>query len=109
MKARLSAVLIVGSLALAGCGSSTPAAPTKADARLACDHYRNVLGDVSQGILTPSEIRSKMKQVNDDAIIAPADVQSAATGLLAAATQDDGTAFLGAIGTMSKACAAAGF
>ena len=107
-------------VALAGCGatSTTPeaaapseavaAAPADTQASLACDHFRNIVGDIDQGILTPQEVRAKMIEVHDNSSIAPRDVQDAATKLLAAATQDDGPGFLVAVGAMSKACAAAG-
>lgn len=39
--------------------------------------------DIGKGVLTPAEIRGKIKEVSDDAVIAPAAVQAAATQMLA--------------------------
>ncbi len=72
------------------------------------DHYRNIMTDIGKGVLTPAEIRGKIKQVSDDAVIAPAAVQAAATQMLAATTADNGDAFLQASASMDRACSAAG-
>ncbi len=98
-------------LGVGGCGavvfSSSSSTPTP-DASLACDHYRNVMTDIGKGVLTPAEIRTKTKEISDNAAIAPAAVQTAATQMLAATTADNGDAFLKASSAMDSACSAAG-
>jgi hypothetical protein len=87
----------------------TPTTSDSSTVSLPCNHFRNVMRDISKGILSTPEIRQKMKEVNGLTDISqPADVQSAAIGLLAAATQDDAAAFLTAVSAMDKACSAAG-
>lgn len=76
--------------------------------RLACDHFRNVMADVSDGVLTPTELRGKLQEVEDNASIATAEVQVASTAMLRAATQDSGDEFVGAVAEMDQACETAG-
>lgn len=78
------------------------------DSSLACDHFRNVMSDAKQGILTDSELRDKLQQVNGDADIGTSDVQSAATAMLAAITQGDSLGLSDAEGQMYSACIASG-
>lgn len=118
----------VGALALAcclillvGCGSESddqgssgtaaPATAPKSDAsaELACTHYRNVMADVDAGILTDVELRSKLKEVHDDAKWSEADgVADSATALLRAFTQMDTDALPEARRAMTLACLRAG-
>ena len=76
--------------------------------RLACDHFRNVMRDVSDGILTPEELRGKLQEVDDNASIGTPEVQTAATDMLRAATQDEGDAFVTSVASMDSACESAG-
>ncbi len=90
--------------------TTTEAPTTTADPReessLACDHFRNIMGDVRDGLLTDAELRDKLKEVHDDAVIGTDAVQLASTHLLAAATSGSGV--LDAAAEMSTACKAAG-
>jgi len=104
-------VTVVVLLALVGCGEPTPedeSETAQRSSRLSCNHFRNVMRDIGNGVLTPGEVREKLKEVESDALIATPEVQVAATDMLRASTQDDGEAFLGAAQQMSEACAAAG-
>lgn len=74
---------------------------------LACDHFRNIAGDASSGILTDAELREKLKEVDDNASIATVRVRNAARRMLAGATSGSSD-FEAAIREMGAACAAAG-
>ena len=43
------------------------AAGPDASAQVACEHFRNVVGDVASGLLTPEETREKIREVYDSA------------------------------------------
>lgn len=76
-----------------------------AAAQLACDHFRNVAGDASQGILTEAELREKLAEVDDDAQISEVDgVRNAARAMLRAVTQGDSEALSDAVEEMDAAC-----
>jgi hypothetical protein len=114
----LSGAVLVAALAasLVGCGgaSEVPSAePTPDEPKVdslteaSCRHFRNVMDDVD--VLSPDELRKKLKEVHDKGRYAEAaGVPEASRGMLAAATQDDGEAFLTAVGEMYSACDAAG-
>jgi len=109
----LATLAVAATLALAGCSSDTPAAtsPTIADAsaELGCAHFRNVMGDISKGILTDAEIRTKIQQVYDTARVSEnPGIAPDAQAMLAAATANDGTAFASAAADFAKACTAVG-
>ena len=105
----LATAVLAGSLTLTGCSSSTPTATasTVADdgANLACSHFRNVMGDVSKGILTDTQLRAKIQQVYDNAQVSTKPgIATGAQAMLAAATANDGTAFTNAAAGFSDAC-----
>lgn len=77
------------------------------DSRLACVHFRNVVGDAD--VLSDEELRDKIKEVHGDAVIATPGVEAAAREALAAITADDVEAFGVAIRRLSDECAAAGW
>lgn len=94
---------------LVACGEPTSEAETaQRGSRLACDHFRNVMADVRDGVLTPTELRGKLQEVEDNASIATTQVQVASTAMLRAATQDSEDEFVGAVSEMDQACTAAG-
>lgn len=103
----LALICVVLSLAV-GCSSSGSAPDPKEGSGLACDHFRNIAGDVSKGLLNDTELRGKLKQVNDDAAIATPAVQAAAEHMLRAITAKDNADLTTAIGEMGDACSAAG-
>lgn len=67
---------------------------------LACDHFRNIMVDVQNGVLTDAEIRGKLQEVEDNASIATDEVQQAAIGMLAAITQGNTEGLTRAVGEM---------
>jgi hypothetical protein len=95
--------------------SSTPTkrptpAPATADAsaKVACRHWRNVVGDISKGILSDEEIRTKVQEVYDSAWVSEEPgIAEGAEAVLRAVTMDDGEAFLAAMGDFTDACVAA--
>lgn len=126
MKLRQSIVLVTVILAViaAGCsssggGSNRPASSPvtasssssdgDASSRLACSHFFNVAGDASAGLLTETELREKLKEVNDNAKVSDvAGVRNAARAMLAAATSGNADAFTDAVTSMGNACRSAG-
>lgn len=103
--------IVVCLVGLSGCGEPTPqdkAETARRSSSLACNHFRNIMNDLGNETLTPTEAREKLKEVDDNASIATPEVQTAATAMLRAATQDDGPGFLSAVGEMDQACEAAG-
>lgn len=122
-------LLIVGS-ALAACGSptTTTAAPAATEApaakpvaskpakpvadgaaHLSCEHFRNVMGDIGNGLLTDSEIRDKTKQFYDTGSVSDiATIRIATRGMLAAITSGDTDAYISSAKVMDKACSAVG-
>jgi hypothetical protein len=91
-----------------GCyDESAPASEADASAKLACRHFRNVMGDLE--ILSTPELRTKVQEIHDNARVSEEPgVAPAAREMLAAATADDGERFLQAVGEMHGACADAG-
>ena len=72
---------------------------------VACQHYRNVIGDWLKGILTHAELRRKVEEVYNDGTLADEpEIVQAATDLLASATAGDAFAFEGAVIQMDTAC-----
>lgn len=89
-------------------GGSDSQTTASNDSSLACDHFRNVAGDVSAGILTDAELRSKLQEVNSNAAIATPAVQAAATKMLRAATTGTIGELADAVEQMGSACRATG-
>lgn len=80
--------------------------PDRSDtlSRAACEHWRNVLGDIQDGVLTDEEIRAKVQEVNADAQYSDAPgIADASRDLLAAATSDP-SGFSDAAIAFSDAC-----
>ena len=76
--------------------------------RCAYAHFRNIMGDTTTGVLSDDEQRTKLKQVNADAAIAPAPVRAAATEMPAGITTGTGNDLLNAVGKMDSSCKSAG-
>jgi hypothetical protein len=93
---------------LVGCGETSGDGGGSNDSSLACDHFRNTAGDIAAGLLTDVEMREKLKEIHDNAAIATPEVQSAAQGMLAAATSGDVRKLGREVGRMSRACSKAG-
>lgn len=87
-------------------GAAVPVTVEDDKSSHACLHFRNIAGDISKGLLTDAEMRSKFKEVNDNAIIGTKAVQKAAQSMLSAATIGDASDVLSAMGDMDKACKA---
>lgn len=99
---------IVGAvvLSLAGVGDDgSSGGSDDAGAELACSHFHNVAVDASEGILTGSELREKLQEIDDSASVSEdAAVRTAARSMLAANTAGDRERFEQAVGSMSDAC-----
>jgi hypothetical protein len=85
----------------------TKTTPDSDDAELACEHFRNIAGDFSAGLLTDSELREKLKEVYDNSIIAGSRIRRAAQDMLAASTAGDDGALADAVTRMAEARSAA--
>ncbi len=75
---------------------------------LACRQFRATAGDAQKGILTNDELRKKLKEVNENAIIGTPAVQLAAQHSLAGITSGDAADFGVAVKEMDSACTTAG-
>ncbi len=80
-----------------------------ASANLACTHRRNIMRDVSDGVLTENETREKLKKVANTGSVASPAIASASRRMLAALTQNDEYAMRIALQDMDAACDAAGY
>jgi major membrane immunogen (membrane-anchored lipoprotein) len=106
MKYRIGVLLVA--VLLAGCGESTTEDSAADQSGLACNHFRNVAGDIADGVLTDAEAREKLKEIDDNAVIATPRIQSAARGMLAAMTAGDIAKLTREARRMDRACSAAG-
>lgn len=90
--------------ASAACGPTSSSSSTSGDSKspAACTHWSNIRGDVRAGILTDSELRSKVAEVRTSA--SDPSVRSAATDLLAAITSGNKTTLTSAYLALNKAC-----
>lgn len=93
--------LATASLA-AGCGSSSSSSSSSNRSVMACDHWNNIRGDVSAGILTDAELRSKISEVRSSATNQA--VESAATTLLAGITSRDNSDIAAGARALNSAC-----
>jgi len=110
--------LAIVAVLLSGCSESEPLnkeerAENRAERRrdessLACDHFRNVHRDIADGIYTDEELREKLKEVDDNAIIATPKVRRAARQLLSAVTVGTIKDVARGLDRMSDACSEAG-
>lgn len=83
-------------------------ATQKRQSSLACDHFRNIMRDFGDGIMTTAELRTKIREVEGNANIATVEVQTSSRRALAAVTQDNADAFVAAVTELHQACLAAG-
>jgi hypothetical protein len=102
----LVSLLVLGMVLLVGCESGKESA--RDSSSLACDHFRNIVDDVASGVLTNTEIRTKLKEVDDNASIATPQVQAAARAMLIGITQNDDESFAAGVRAMNSACSATG-
>lgn len=78
-------------------------------AELGCQHFRNVMGDFSTGILNDFELREKLREVYDDAMYSEeVGIAPAAQAMLAAVTQSDPDALVTAATQFDAACESLG-
>jgi hypothetical protein len=74
----------------AACGGEPAQEHPDVGARAACEHFRNVAGDMGAGILTPDEMRAKVKEVYESASVSKEPgMAEAGQHLLSAATEGD--------------------
>jgi hypothetical protein len=84
-------------------GGSTPDAD--ASAELACAHFRDVVTDEANGVLTDAELRDKLKEVYDKARYSTnAGIPEGAQAMLAAVTQGDPAGLRQGLNAFSAAC-----
>jgi hypothetical protein len=104
------ALLLVVVVVIAGRGGgNNEHSEADASAQLACRHFRNVAADYSAGLLTMTELRGKLQEVNDDASVSQEPgIASSARGMLAAITAGDDAALATQVIAMSRACDQAG-
>lgn len=98
----LTAMMGCSDTGVSGETSTEDSTEESTDSSLACNHFRNVAGDYD--VLTPAELREKLKEVYDNSIIASPEVRSAARSMLAAATAGDDSALGKAVREMGAAC-----
>jgi hypothetical protein len=98
----LGAVLLV---VAAACGDDG----ADASATLACQHFRNVARDQTDGLLTREELRRKLGEVERDARVSEEPgIASAARDMVAAATAGDDAALADAVTRFGSVCESAG-
>lgn len=114
-KLSIGAVMVLSSLILSGCGSSSTAStassgPTPdASAQLACDHFRNVISDVGKGLLDNAEFRVKLKQIYSDGYTSDnAGIATGVTAMMKADTAGDQASLETSVKDFSTACATLG-
>lgn len=95
-------VLALLALTAAACGTSSSSSSANKSV-MACGHWNNIKGDVSAGILTDSELRSKISEVRS-AATTPA-VESAATELLSGITAHSTSRITSGAKALNTACA----
>jgi hypothetical protein len=91
--------------------TETPETQPEADAatQASCRHFRNVMGDAGQGVLSDEELRDKLKEVNDSASVSErADIRAGGVAMLRAITIGDSDELLKAATQFDKACDRAG-
>lgn len=81
---------------------------TSDDAAWPCEYFTTAYQDVRDGVITITEFRARLVEVNDRASIASGEIQAAARRVLAAVTSGTSVEIAGALGGMRAACAAAG-
>lgn len=99
------ALLMVGSCgAMTGWNldSNAPASSSAKTYTPACEHFMNVIHDLKAGILTRTELRTKIAEVRDSAT--NAEVKGAATTMLAAITRGDDAGTRTAADQVKAAC-----
>lgn len=84
---------------------SVSSASGDGEAIYACDHFRNIMGDVKNGLLTDAEFRDKIKQVNGNAQISTTPgIATDAQAMLADITQGDEPTFMSDATSFSDDC-----
>lgn len=98
--------LTLATLAIGACGTSSSSSSSASSGGkasvMACGHWDNIKGDISDGILTDSEIRSKVSEVRDSAT--SSSVKSAATSLLAGITSRSKSDIAAGAVALNSAC-----
>lgn len=90
--------------------TSTSSTPTPdAGSQLACDHFRNVMSDLSGGLLTDAEFRTKLQEIYSDAWVSTeSGIAENAKSMLASFTSGDSGGTKTAMAGFSAACTAIG-
>ena len=109
MRSKRTALAVLAAVALAGCSSSGAGTSSSDDivGQQACDDYRTLQQNITDGTVTPDEVRSKLKSINKDAQYAKTPgVVSGVRDALAGVTQ--GTDVAAAAKTLDTACTSIG-
>lgn len=104
----VSVIVVIAALIIIGELSGGSKTETHDNSSEPCSEFRSAAHDYTLGVLTPDELRNRLKTVRADASVATAAVQRAATNMLSALTLGAGDAFASAITEMGSACAATG-
>jgi hypothetical protein len=114
----IAAVLFGGNEETADTDSQSPAPASErtvsepevdASTRVSCEHFRNIMSDVAQGILSDAELRDKIKEVNESASVSErADIRAGGVAMLRAMTTGTTEDLLTAAGEFDTACDRAG-
>ena len=82
--------------------SDEPQRTGSVSGRGACEHFHNTAVDYSDGVMTDSEFRENLQEVEGDAVGSPVEVEARA--MLREFTTGTPEGFNAAVGTMSAAC-----
>ena len=96
--------LVLTSLIAAACGTSSSSS-SSSGSTMACAHWINIREDVREGILSDSELRTKVGEVRSSATT-PA-VKEAATDLLAGITSHSKSGITAGYLALTSACSTA--
>jgi len=80
-----------------------------ASTQVSCEHFRNIMNDVGQGVLNDVELREKLKEVHESATVSDrADIREGGVAMLRAITTGTTEELLEAVGQFDQACDRAG-
>jgi hypothetical protein len=98
----ITGLILAVTFTIVACGPTSSSSSSSGKSVAACGHWANIRGDVSAGILTTSELRTKIAEVRSSAST-PA-VESAATQLLAGITSGSKSEITNGVKVLNSAC-----
>jgi len=107
-------LVVILAFIAAGVIGAVVAGPTKsavdAGAQMSCQHFRNVMSDISNGLLTDTEAHAKFQQIYSDARVSTnTGIASNAQVMLSADVSGNSNALNAAMVNFSNSCAAVGY